>query len=143
LKPVFIRLRDVVHVLGVCRTRVYELRDERLKHAPLVPPLLPDDERRLARQRVAERAAEERARAKMPKGEYREWNHGDRAVTSDFDAIREAVFRISPDCPQDAWWRVAAALFNEFGDDAFDLFDEWSTAVRALSHLFDSSCGTN
>jgi hypothetical protein len=49
---------------------------------------------------------------------------------ADFSAVSAAVWRISPDCSQDEWWRVAAALFNAFGDDAFDLFDEWSSTAK-------------
>jgi len=29
-------------------------------------------------------------------------------VTNDFDAVSAAVWRISPDCSQDVWWRGRA-----------------------------------
>ena len=51
-------------------------------------------------------------------------------MIANFNAVAEAVHQIDPDCPQDAWWRVAAGLFNAFGDDAFDLFDEWSSTAK-------------
>jgi putative DNA primase/helicase len=46
------------------------------------------------------------------------------------DDVRAALFKISPDCSQGTWWRVARALYSEFGDDAFDLFDEWSSTSK-------------
>jgi putative DNA primase/helicase len=40
--------------------------------------------------------------------------------------VEEALDRISPDCSYDTWYKVAAALYSELGDDGFELFDEWS-----------------
>ncbi|MBT1509479.1 PriCT-2 domain-containing protein [Bradyrhizobium sp. SRL28] len=40
--------------------------------------------------------------------------------------IEDALWRISPDCSQDVWWRVGAAIYSALGDDGFDLFDTWS-----------------
>jgi putative DNA primase/helicase len=42
------------------------------------------------------------------------------------DSVEAALQRISPDCSQDVWWRVGAAVYSALGDDGFDLFDEWS-----------------
>ena len=44
--------------------------------------------------------------------------------------IREALFKISPDCNYDLWWRLARAIYSELGDDGFDLFDEWSSKSK-------------
>lgn len=42
-----------------------------------------------------------------------------------------ALSAIPADLPRDTWWKLAAALKHEFGDEGFDLFDGWSrTADR-------------
>ncbi|MCU6498917.1 DUF927 domain-containing protein [Rugamonas sp. A1-17] len=45
-----------------------------------------------------------------------------------------ALSTIPADVPRDTWWKVAAALKNEFGDDGFDLFDEWSSTAASYQH---------
>lgn len=42
-----------------------------------------------------------------------------------------ALSAIPADVPRDTWWKVAAALKHEFGDDGFDLFDEWSSTAAS------------
>jgi hypothetical protein len=44
--------------------------------------------------------------------------------------IEDALQCISPDCSQDVWWRVAAAIYDALGDEGFDLFDAWSATAR-------------
>jgi hypothetical protein len=43
------------------------------------------------------------------------------------EEIERALNRISPNCSQDVWWRVGAAVYAALGDAGFDLFDEWSS----------------
>ena len=50
----------------------------------------------------------------------------------DFDATTlndasEALYRLDPDMDNDEWVKTGAALRNEFGDSAFELFDSWSS----------------
>ena len=42
------------------------------------------------------------------------------------DDIEAALEKIAPDCSQDVWWRIGAAVYSALGDDGFDVFDEWS-----------------
>jgi putative DNA primase/helicase len=44
--------------------------------------------------------------------------------------ITSALYAISPDCSYDRWYRIAAALYNELGDEGFDLFDAWSAGSQ-------------
>jgi hypothetical protein len=44
--------------------------------------------------------------------------------------VERALTRISPDCSQDVWWRVGAAVYDALGDDGFDLFDAWSARSK-------------
>ncbi|KIX48621.1 hypothetical protein SY87_07545 [Burkholderia pseudomallei] len=37
-----------------------------------------------------------------------------------------ALSAIPADLPRDTWWKLAAALKHEFGDEGFELFDGWS-----------------
>ncbi|MFM0201331.1 DUF927 domain-containing protein [Paraburkholderia fungorum] len=37
-----------------------------------------------------------------------------------------ALSAIPADVPRDTWWKIAAALKHEFGEDGFALFDAWS-----------------
>ena len=51
--------------------------------------------------------------------------------------------RIDPDLPYDAWWKIAAALKAEFGDDAYTLWNEWSSGgssynPRIMEHKWNS-----
>lgn len=48
------------------------------------------------------------------------------AVLDERDRIREALSFIPPDIERERWWRVAAAIKSELGDDGFELFDSWS-----------------
>lgn len=48
------------------------------------------------------------------------------AVVDERDRIREALSFIPPDVERERWWRVAAAIKSELGDDGFELFDTWS-----------------
>ncbi len=60
-----------------------------------------------------------------------------------------ALSLIPSDIPRDTWWKVAAALKHEFGDDGFTLFDEWSStassyqesSVRSTWKSLDASGG--
>ncbi len=50
----------------------------------------------------------------------------------DFDATTlqeasDALYRLDADCANDEWVKAGAALKNEFGDSAFELFDTWSS----------------
>jgi hypothetical protein len=47
--------------------------------------------------------------------------------TATREDVEAALDRISPDCSQDVWWRIGAAVYSALGDDGFDLFDEWSS----------------
>jgi putative DNA primase/helicase len=40
-----------------------------------------------------------------------------------------ALSAIPADLPRDTWWKVAAALKHEFGEDGYTLFDEWSSTA--------------
>lgn len=42
------------------------------------------------------------------------------------DEAREALSFISAGCDRDRWFRVAAGVYHEFGDQAFGMFDDWS-----------------
>ncbi len=44
------------------------------------------------------------------------------------EQAREWLAKIDPDIGYDAWLRVGMALHYEFGDEGFDLWDEWSSA---------------
>src|SRR4030095_14029118 len=48
------------------------------------------------------------------------------------DDVARALDRVSPDCSQGTWWRVAAAIYDGLGDEGFDLFDEegWSRSAK-------------
>ncbi|MEX3934811.1 PriCT-2 domain-containing protein [Paraburkholderia phymatum] len=45
------------------------------------------------------------------------------------EEARDALIYVSPDCDRNEWFGIGAALYNEFGDAAFDLFDSWSQGV--------------
>lgn len=47
-------------------------------------------------------------------------------VLSERDKARVALTYIDPNCDRETWVRMAAALKDEFGQDGFELFDEWS-----------------
>lgn len=40
---------------------------------------------------------------------------------------RAALAYVSPDCSREDWVRVGFALASEFGENGFDLFDDWSS----------------
>jgi putative DNA primase/helicase len=42
------------------------------------------------------------------------------------EQAREALGFISADCDRDTWFGIGAALYNEFGDTACEVFDTWS-----------------
>ncbi|WP_322095147.1 DUF927 domain-containing protein [Paraburkholderia bannensis] len=48
------------------------------------------------------------------------------AVIDEQDRIRKALSFIPPDIERERWWRVAAAIKSELGDDGFEIFDGWS-----------------
>jgi hypothetical protein len=43
------------------------------------------------------------------------------------EQAREWLAKIDPDIGYDAWLRIGMALHHEFGDEGFDLWDEWSS----------------
>ena len=43
-----------------------------------------------------------------------------------YHEVQEALGYISANQCRDDWWKIAAAIKNEFGDSGFDLFDQWS-----------------
>lgn len=47
-------------------------------------------------------------------------------MAASFSEVQRALHSIPSDLPRDDWWKIAAALMSEFGDDGFDLFDQWS-----------------
>lgn len=50
-----------------------------------------------------------------------------RSTSPQYDKVATLLSEISPDCPYDWWFRIAAAIYNTLGDDGFDLFNEWSS----------------
>jgi hypothetical protein len=42
------------------------------------------------------------------------------------DDMREAIAKIDPDCSMQEWVEVGMGLKHQFGDDGFQLWDEWS-----------------
>jgi putative DNA primase/helicase len=40
--------------------------------------------------------------------------------------VRQALDCIPPDTDRDTWWRMAAAIKSEFGDEGFDTWNDWS-----------------
>lgn len=65
------------------------------------------------------------------------------------ERVALALSVIPADVPRDTWWKVAAALKHEFGDDGFELFDVWSStaanyqrsAVRSTWRSLDAAGG--
>lgn len=51
--------------------------------------------------------------------------------STELDKAHEALTFISPDLARDDWVRVGMALKNEFGDNGFSLFDEWSRGGKS------------
>lgn len=47
-------------------------------------------------------------------------------VVSEEEKARRALEYVPPDCAREEWYRIAAALKDKFGDDGFELFDDWS-----------------
>ena len=47
-------------------------------------------------------------------------------MVASYSEVREALHCIPPDLCRDDWWKIAAALKNEYGENGFDLFDQWS-----------------
>ncbi len=47
-------------------------------------------------------------------------------MTASFSEVRDALGYISASQCRDEWWKIAAAIKNEFGDSGFVLWDEWS-----------------
>ncbi|MFM0303198.1 PriCT-2 domain-containing protein [Paraburkholderia sediminicola] len=41
-----------------------------------------------------------------------------------------ALSAVPADVPRDTWWKIAAALKHEFGEDGFALFDAWSRTTE-------------
>lgn len=50
---------------------------------------------------------------------------------TELDKAHEALKFISPDLARDDWVKVGMALKNEFGDNGFSLFDEWSRGGKS------------
>ena len=46
-----------------------------------------------------------------------------------------ALSAIPADLPRNAWWKLAAALKHEFGDEGFELFDDWSRTAERYDAL--------
>ncbi len=51
--------------------------------------------------------------------------------STELDRATDALRFISPDLARDDWVRVGMALKNEFGDNGFSLFDEWSRGGKS------------
>ena len=47
-------------------------------------------------------------------------------MTASSSEVHDALAYISPNQCRDDWWKIAAAIKNEFGEPGFDLFDQWS-----------------
>jgi len=47
-------------------------------------------------------------------------------MVASYSEVRDALGYISPSQERDDWWKIAAAIKNEFGEPGFDLFDQWS-----------------
>ena len=47
-------------------------------------------------------------------------------IAPTLDEVRGALQFVSPVCDRDDWAAIAMSLKSEFGDSAFDLFDQWS-----------------
>lgn len=45
------------------------------------------------------------------------------------DRIARALSHIPADLEREEWWRIGAALRDEFGEDGFELFDQWSSGA--------------
>jgi hypothetical protein len=58
------------------------------------------------------------------------------------DEIEAALARISPDCSQAAWFRVAVALYDAFDDAGFDMFDAWSSQSKEGKYPGRGGCWT-
>lgn len=48
-------------------------------------------------------------------------------LVSEFDKARAALEYTDPNCDRMTWVRIATALKGEFGQNGFELFDEWSS----------------
>jgi len=44
-----------------------------------------------------------------------------------FDQVSDALYFINPDLPYQEWSKIGRALCSEYGDDARDLFEKWSS----------------
>ena len=51
---------------------------------------------------------------------------GGQLMTASYSEVRDALGYISPSQDRDDWWKIAAAIKNEFGDSGFVLWDDWS-----------------
>jgi putative DNA primase/helicase len=47
------------------------------------------------------------------------------------ERVALALSSIPAHVPRDVWWKIAAALKHEFGDDGFELFDGWSRTAES------------
>jgi hypothetical protein len=54
------------------------------------------------------------------------------------DIARGALEALDPDCPMQQWIEVAMGLKHQFGDAAFDLWDEWSAKGEKYTTSKDS-----
>jgi Bifunctional DNA primase/polymerase, N-terminal/AAA domain/Primase C terminal 2 (PriCT-2) len=57
------------------------------------------------------------------------------------EEIKAALAVIPANCSEDEWWRIAAALYDHFGDteDGFNIFHEWS-ATGGASYKGERDC---
>ncbi|HEM7876478.1 TPA: DUF927 domain-containing protein [Burkholderia contaminans] len=51
-------------------------------------------------------------------------------ATTERERAELALATIPADVPRETWWKVAAALKHEFGDEGFGLFDAWSSTAE-------------
>ena len=57
--------------------------------------------------------------------------------------VRDALTYISPNQERDDWWKICAAIKNEFGDGGFDLFDQWSQGGDGYNAKDVHICGSS
>ena len=63
------------------------------------------------------------------------------------DTIANALSYVSADCDRETWWKMAAAIKSELGQDGFSIWDDWSKTgasynARDAKDTWKSSHGT-
>lgn len=74
-------------------------------------------------QYIDEHIGEERLAQLRGEGQPKE---GEEEGPADINLAREALKHIDPDMPRGDWIAVGSALANAFGEEGFELWDEWS-----------------